>query len=567
MPALLLLSGPSAGLRFDVKSEAVLGRSPSCDIPLEDHKVSRRHAKILVQDGEVRISDLGSRNGTVVNGEKIDAEAILLPGDRVQVGDTTALFEPPSKASFAVKETGELRSVLVEELLPRVGPEAALYSAGIALLGATSEAMVLRRAAEEGARSLSADRAAALLGGTEGLMTAAVVGADAVQVPKSMVQVAMERKETSLAGGILCAPLAASGGSPFGILYAERSEPFTEGEERLASALGRLVGEAFAAVRSRDDRAAPEILLVGSSRQFRRTVEQARRAAAGGEPVLLHGEAGTGKTLAAHYIHGRSTRALGPLVEVDCRTGSPRIDEELFGRASGPGVPPLASALLRADGGTLVLRHVHALARPVADRLAKYLQRRAAPAPAGGEEPVDVRVIATTSAPLQHLVARGELDPELGRALAGTEIEALPLRERRTDVPALFETFAQRVTRPLRKELPILSPDAKRMLVDYGWPGNVRELRLVAERIAELYPGQEVSALRVPPEVQEGAESAKPRTLQDMISRLERDAIAEALRVARGKKIRAAAILGISRPTLDKKIEDYNLIVEKVRGS
>ena len=126
MPALLLLTGPSAGLRFDVKTEAVLGRSPSCDVPLEDHKVSRRHAKIVVQDGEVRISDLGSRNGTAVNGERIEGEAILLPGDRVQVGETTALFEPPSKASFAAKETGELHGVLVEELLPRVGPEAAL---------------------------------------------------------------------------------------------------------------------------------------------------------------------------------------------------------------------------------------------------------------------------------------------------------------------------------------------------------------------------------------------------------------------------------------------------------
>src|SRR5580704_4417020 len=165
MPALLLLSGPSAGLRFDVKSEAVLGRSPSCDIPLEDHKVSRRHAKIVVQDGEVRISDLGSRNGTVVNGEKIDAEAILLPGDRVQVGDTTALFEPPAKASFAARETAEIHSTPVDELLPRVGPEGALYSISLSLLGATSEAMVLRQAAEEAARALSADKAAALLGG------------------------------------------------------------------------------------------------------------------------------------------------------------------------------------------------------------------------------------------------------------------------------------------------------------------------------------------------------------------------------------------------------------------
>jgi DNA-binding NtrC family response regulator len=146
-------------------------------------------------------------------------------------------------------------------------------------------------------------------------------------------------------------------------------------------------------------------------------------------------------------------------------------------------------------------------------------------------------------------------------------LEALPLRERRPDVPLLFEHFAGRVARARRKELPVLSPDARRLLVDYNWPGNVEECRGVAERLALLYAGGEVNALKLPPEIQEGNVVAgpKPRTLAEMISRLERDAISEALREARGKKIKAAAILGISRPTLDKKIEDFQLVVEKKR--
>ena len=104
------------------------------------------------------------------------------------------------------------------------------------------------------------------------------------------------------------------------------------------------------------------------------------------------------------------------------------------------------------------------------------------------------------------------------------------------------------------------------MLVDYGWPGNVEELKGIAERLALLYSGSEVPALKLPPEVQEGGIAPVPRTLAQMISRLERDAISEALREARGKKIKAAALLGISRPTLDKKIEDYQLVVEKRRA-
>jgi DNA-binding NtrC family response regulator len=564
MPALLLLTGPSAGARYEVEHEAVLGRSPSCEIPLEDSKVSRRHARILVEDGQARIADMGSRNGTAVNGEKIEAEAILLPGDRFSIGETTALYEPPTKASLADRESSETVIAQVEEVLPHVGPEASLFSAGVSLISSSSEAMVLRRGAEELARSLSASKAASLLGGTEGLMTAAVVGADSVQVPRDMAQAALERRETCRADGMLCAPLTASGGSAFGVLYAERSEAFTAEEQRVAAALGRLIGEALATVRSHADRELPQIALVGSSKQFRKVVEQARRAAAGSHPVALVGEPGTGKALLAEYIHSRSARALGPLVVMDCRRPPSIIDEQLLGRPSSPGSPPLSSALLRADGGTLVLKHLELLPRSASRALAGYLARQTAPARGGGEEKVDIRLLATSSMPLELLVSRGELDAELVKSLEATEIEVLPLRERQPDVPALFEHFAAAEAALLRKTVPSLSPEAKRMLAEYAWPSNVNELRHVAERLTVLYAGLEVPALRLPPEIQEGNAEPKSKSLQDMIARLERDAIAEALREARGKKIRAAAILGISRPTLDKKIEDYGLTVEKM---
>ncbi len=569
MPALLLLTGPAAGQRHEVKGEVVLGRSPSCEIPLEDSKVSRRHAKIVLDGGQARVTDLGSRNGTLVNGEKIEGEVILLPGDQFQVGDSTVLFEPPVRASFSDKEPGEPESKPVEELLPAVGAVAGLYNAGLALLSATTEAMVLRRAAEELNRSVNAERSAALLGALEGLVTAAVVGADQVEVSRALVRGALERREVARVGGVLCAPLQASGGAPFGILYAERPEAFTDEELKIGAALGRLAGEAFAAVRSRNDVDAPPVQLVGSSRQFRKSVEQARRAAAVSDPVVIYGEQGTGRIHTCRYIHLRSTRALGPFVVVDCRRNPVQVEEDLFGRGSGPGIPPLTSALLRADGGTLVLRNVEALARHAGDKLARLLERKLAPARQGGEEAIDIRVMATSAAPLGQVIQRGETSEELAKTLQGAEIESLPLRERRPDVPMLYDHFAGRITRPRKKEPPVLSPDARRLLVDYAWPGNVEELRGVAERLALLYPGGEVPALKLPPEVQEGGvpqQGQTGKTLAQMISRLERDAISEALREARGKKIKAAALLGISRPTLDKKIEDYQLVVEKRRG-
>ncbi|HYO70835.1 MAG TPA: FHA domain-containing protein [Archangium sp.] len=568
----MLLTGPSAGLRYEIQAEAIIGRSPSCEIPLpEDDHVSRRHARFFVQEGQLLLADLGSRNGTSVNGERVSGEVLLHPGDRVQVGKTTVLVEPLGAASLAGTVPEGTRLLHVEEVLPHVGTEAALYSAGAALLGATSEAMVLRRIADASLHALNADAAAALLGDTKGLLTAAVVGAPSVEVPRDMARATLEHSEQGRSAGVLCSPLVASGGLPFGVLYVKRSEPdFTEADARLAAMLGRLGGEAYAAVRSRAETQTQQqpgrVDMAGNSRPFRKVVEQARRAAASAAPVVLSGPPGSGKSLCASYIHARSPRALGPLVRVDCRDPASSLEEVLLGRSSVPGQPPVASALLRADGGTLLLHHVELLPRALAERLARLIARKTAPALQGGEEPVDVRLIVTANVSLQPLVMKGEVDASFLRQLAGIELGLPPLRERRADIPILFELFAARGARAVRLEPPALDPDARQLLRDYEWPHNVRELELLAERLALVHAGAQVHALALPPEIQAGSASPPQLTLQERVSRLERDAITEALRTAGGKKIVAAKLLGISRPTLDKKIEDYGLTVSRRRA-
>jgi DNA-binding NtrC family response regulator/pSer/pThr/pTyr-binding forkhead associated (FHA) protein len=568
MPALLLLTGPSAGRRYEVASEVTIGRSPSCEIQVEDDKVSRRHAHIFVRDGQVWARDLGSRNGTLVNGERLQGEARLVPGDRVQVGETTAIYEPLSHAALAETVPLDVSHVPIAEVLPHVGPEAALFSAGVALLGATSEGMVLRRLVDEALHALNADRAAALLGGQEGLLTAAVSGAASVEVPRTMASMALELKEVASTATAVCAPLVAAGGMPFGLLFAACDEPrFSAKELGVVAALGRMGGEAYAAMRSRAEEENAQVELVGTSRPFRRMLEQARRAAANPAPVVISGESGSGKSLLARFIHAHSPRALGPLVAVDCRQPAAALEELLFGRASGPGHPPRSSALLRADGGTLLLQHAEGLSGAVVERLVRFLARKVAPARQGGEEPVDLRLIATTSALAQSLATQGELDMALAMTLSGLEIEVAPLRERRADVLALFHHFSARAAVATRKPPPVLSSGARRLLVEYAWPQNVRELKLLSERLAPLYAGGEVQALRLPPEIQEGAAAPEARSLPQMVERLERSAILEALEASGGRKIRAAERLGISRPTLDKKIEEYAIPVAKSRRS
>ncbi|OJH38723.1 sigma 54-interacting transcriptional regulator [Cystobacter ferrugineus] len=565
MPSLLLLSGPSAGLRHELLGEATMGRSPSCELPLpEDDRLSRRHARFFVREDQVHVEDLGSRNGTSVNGERITGEVALHPGDRVQVGKTLVLVSPSGPSVGVGEARNATHQSPVVEVLPHVGTEAALYSAGVALLGATSEAMVLRHLAEHALHALRAETSAALLGSIKGMLNAAVVGASSVEVPRDMARAAMEHAEQSRAEGVVCSPLVASGGLPFGLLYLERSEPpFTDAEARLAAMLGRLGGEAYAAVRSRASTPAGRVDMVGGSRAFRKVVEQARRASASDAPVVLFGEPGTGKSLAAHYIHARSPRALGPLVQVDCREAA-SLEEALFGRSSTPGAPPMPSALLRADGGSLLLQHVERLPRFMAERLARLLARKSAPAREGGEEPVDVRLLITTHTPPRVLALQGELDESLALQLSGLELALPALRERRADIPQLFERFASRGSRSGREAPPVLTPEARRLLMEYAWPYNVRELELLSERLALLHAGASIPASALPPEFL-ADEAPVSLSLQERVSRLERDTIAEALRSAGGRKIVAARLLGISRPTLDKKIEDYGLTVERRR--
>lgn len=561
MPCLLTASGPRTGARFEIGAELVIGRSPSCEVSLpDDGKVSRRHAKLFARAEATVLADLGSRNGTFLNGDRVEGEVALVAGDRVQIGDTAFLFDPRIRASIDDSALEGLRAGAVEEFLPAAGNAAHVFRSATALLSCPSEAAALRRGAEEAMRAIGGDAGAAFLPGEVGLVTAAVVGASDVRLPRPLLAAAVERREAARAGYAAVVPLWA-GGAAFGALFVQRAdEPVREDELGLLGVIGRLCGEAVAAARARVPMRSDDVL-IGSSRAFRKVVERARHAAGGEGSILLFGEAGSGKGLLGTFAHARSARAQGPAVEVDCRGTQATVEAELFGRGAGPSLPPQRSALFRADGGTLLLTKPEALSRGTSQRLARLLRERSAPSPDGGDGPSDVRVIAMSGDSLQRLAAVGRLDPDLAGVLAGTEVSVPPLRERKGDVPLLFDFFAGKASRAMGHRAPELSPEARDALGAYPWPGNVRELRLCAERLSLLCPGGEVVSAHLPREIQGGGLSDAGETLGALVARLERDVIAQALRRTRGKKIKAAALLGISRPTLDKKIALYRLAV------
>jgi DNA-binding NtrC family response regulator len=323
---------------------------------------------------------------------------------------------------------------------------------------------------------------------------------------------------------------------------------------RLSLDRARLQRENWLLRRALWQRTPPADGLVGRSAALRELREALQRAAGVASPVLLQGEPGTGKELAALALHRLSGRA-GPFVPLHGATTSPQtIEHELFGGADvGEGL------IVRAQGGTLFLDEVGELPAPVQARLARLLEERQVQAE--GRElrvPVDVRVVASTSRPLSDAVARGRFSADLLYRLAVLDLRVPPLREHREDIADLVGHFIATLAPQLGVEPIDITVDELEHLQRYDWPGNVRELRNLIERalilgalnVATLYqlPNQPK-----PPSAEGRRDSTQPTDLQT----LERLHITAVLESVGGDKARASRLLGISRRTLERRVAEW----------
>ena len=559
MPSLVAATGPLSGSRFVVQGEATLGRSPSCEIALADSRASRRHARLEVQAGKLTITDLGSRNGTFVNGERIEGGRSLEPGDRVTIGSTAFVVDPPLAAEVAEGPQPEPDlTYAAEDLLPFAGNEGVLLAVSAQLLNASSAGAVARRVAEEVTRALGADVVSALLLQEGTLVPAVVQGAREAAVPRGLVRAGIEERQVARLGPAASAPIALRTGEVLGLLFVQRKdEVFARDELSLLASVARLAAQAMIALRQRDDEAESDAMLMGQSRPFRRVLELARKVAYSDLPACFVGERGTGKQMLARFSIARGPRSMQPLGVVDLR--SPRAEELLFGARNR------ASAFARADGGTLLLLGLEALNRALATRLMDALQRGQAPGPDGGDLRFDVRLYSTSREPPARLAARGDIPFEVANLMAGVEVEVPPLRERPGDLPLLlahFSELARRApnSRPLR-----LTPESQASLTAYAFPANISEVRGLIERL-DMLDLEEVLPQHLPPEIRAGL-AVGEESLGSLVEAVERESISRAMTKAAGKKVEAARLLGISRPTLDKKLAEYGLGTTRKRGT
>jgi len=336
--------------------------------------------------------------------------------------------------------------------------------------------------------------------------------------------------------------------------------------ERILIAIGHALdrGRLLSENRRLADESGATAGLLGDSEPMRALRAVLSRVAPTEATILLLGENGTGKELAARAIHDGSPRKARPFVTVNCAAIPETLFEsELFGHLRGAftgATDARRGKFSQADGGTLFLDEVGEIPLHLQPKLLRVLESQEVERLGGGApEKVDVRLVAATNRDLPAEVETGRFRRDLYHRLDVVPVRVPPLRERRTDIPSLAAHFLDLACRRNRVRPKTLADDAKAALSAHRWPGNVRELRNVMERIAILVQEAEVGAVLLeglagaaatPSEIEETG-----GTLAARVDAFERKTVLEALERNRWRMTRTAEQLGLERSHLYKKLK------------
>jgi DNA-binding NtrC family response regulator len=308
-------------------------------------------------------------------------------------------------------------------------------------------------------------------------------------------------------------------------------------------------------LRSTSDHIVLRDRLIGKSPAIRRVREMLARVARSPTSVLLTGQSGTGKEVAARTIHSLSDRADKPFVPVNCAAIPPdMVESEFFGHLKGAFTSAEASReglFTHAQGGTLFLDEIGELPLPMQSKLLRVLDdRRVRPVGAEREVPVDLRFIFATNAELEKQTEKGRFRADLFFRINVMRIHLPPLKDREDDVQELATLFMSKLSQQLGMPPVVIDDSVAAALARYDWPGNVRELRNVIERslILGMFPddfgGQKLEVDGV---------------TADSLAEMERRHIRAVLKETGSNRDEAARRLGISRKTIDRKLALWNV--------
>ncbi len=639
MSNLLVIKGANIGVRYALGAHTSLGRAPENQIQLHDANVSRFHCEIVQTGQSYQIRDKESRNGVIVNGERVREKA-LLRNDEVVVGSTVFLFNTDlnlKNTRFSNKRVLFSTSSLAEDTLIRPGSprQGKRREKEHEALRAESTHTLLCQLGEIGSSSLlplpealehilktllrifNAERGCLLNWDAvlQDFVPLVVVAEEsALAVPQSVVRCVLEEKHAILTpvpapesqlpralrsarvshteSEALCVPFL-RGGLVTGLFYIEIPEgsAILLHDVQLLQAVANLTQLAVEHSRAVDDLEQqkarvpkPAGHFLGESPAFMQAQGLIWRVASSDSTVLLTGETGTGKEMAAREIHRLSKRAAYPFVAINCAAiPSSLIEDELFGHERGAftGAGAMRRGLIEnAHGGTLFLDEIGEMDLSAQTKLLRFLQDHVVTR-LGGHQAIqaDVRVVAATNADLKVAIAQKHFRQDLWFRLNVFGIHLPPLRERSSDIAILARHFLSHYAAEFNRPALTFSEAALAVLQTYDWPGNVRELQNAIERAilmcdgARLEPGHfgfpfvgSVSASRVSHPDLASAEDTSPGLEIPVLSEepltlaeAERRCIEQALKACNWNQIQAAQRLQIHRNTLHKKIQEYHL--------
>lgn len=305
--------------------------------------------------------------------------------------------------------------------------------------------------------------------------------------------------------------------------------------------------------------------MVAASPAMHEVAEVIKQIAPSRSTVLITGESGSGKEIAAQAIHQLSRRS-GPFVAVHCAAlPATLLESELFGHERGAftgAVEQKKGRFELAENGTLFLDEIGEIDPQVQVKLLRVLESRTFER-VGGTEPIhsDARLIAATNRDLYKMVQEGTFREDLFYRLDVVNIKMPPLRERQEDIPILVKKFLDHFAAENNREVMTITPEAMEILTRYQWPGNIRELRNCIERMVVLSRENHLGVNDIPRNIRDesGAANALIQVNGDTIDDHEKALILKTLDECGGNRTLAAKKLGISRRTLYRRLDEYNM--------
>jgi len=594
--------GPRAGARFelDPKIKTLIGRGMQCQIQLQDPQSSRIHATIYYDDSCWWIRDTESSNGTYVNGQRIN-HAQLTFGNEFRIGSTVFAFQAVTGALAGGEHRSTIdQTVVFENQLP---PDDTgqytlgflknvaqgedfffLFQLSVKLLGAETPEEVVRLSLERLAQRTEANLAGFLWLSEDGQLKPKVVwpheDAENIQLqPKLTERVVQHRRairvehETEYGKrefvDSICVPVLREGAVVGAVHMYRRKQKFRDEHFRLTCSAANIMALGLAranrhAVLEADHQrlvsaAGDSDEILGESKPIQQLKGKILKISRATGVVLVRGESGAGKELVARALHRASPRSDRPLLSVNC-AAIPRelMESQLFGHKKGSFTSAEADHqgwFQQADSGTLFLDEVGELTLDGQAKLLRILEGHPF-LPVGGTQQltVDVRVICATNRDLREFVAEKKFREDLFYRLSVFELVVPPLRERGADIQMLVEHFLGVFKRKHGRPELKLAPEARQKLLAYQWPGNVRQLRNVIDSAVIMAESDLILAEDL------GLTAAQPDRMETLrIDHWERKLIIEALQRTDGSVPQAATLLGLSRATLYRKIDDYGL--------